>query len=831
MIIAVLLNSNLDLLTKITNNSSDQYFESSDLWAKMGDIVAIGYDSILKEKSNDYEEGKGLLDNSKIPKGAEEKTLKKMKKYLEGKKENLTDSYPNLLFVVQDNNTGLIYSNDETLKEITQRGMKEEELEDYQFVSQVFLKKEEDYNLLKQKGFRYGNAYYLSYLESGEERSIADYVYENKNGELTLISEDDVNKYYEQKNQESEYDTEDGIVYDENGNEVDQSTMESTEEYDSNIENRDSYTLSYVYKTPKNITITAAIKKDLEFKDNISSSLSMYHERGIRNTAVEVFFIFAIIFALAALLLDYEYGQKVIFTRKFITIPLEVIAVIAGVVAYVFIIYILEIVPNIYAGNLPNVFNLSVFSEGAVHSIESSILLIGTSSIFFFAFTGGVYVKHIFKNGFFRYLKEHSLIIRGFRFVGRCFKGLFRPIARMNLHEEDQRRLFVLCVTNIVLSFIISCTWFFGIFLIIPYNIIIFLMIYRKWRKVKEQYDVLLKGTGQIASGKLDETITEDVGLFNPLRDDLAKIQEGFKVAVMEEVKSQNMKTELISNVSHDLKTPLTAIITYVDLLKNKELSLEEQQEYIAILDNKSQRLKGLIEDLFEMSKASTGNINFNFSELDIIWLLKEVLVDLESKFNDADLQVRYQLAEEKVMVCLDGHKTYRIFENLFVNITKYAMKHSRVYINEEVQEEYVVITIKNIAAEELNYNGSELLERFVRGDQSRNTEGSGLGLAIAKSLCEGQGGDLGVEVDGDLFKVKITFPILNINRSDKNSNLGTEKVDATIYSESEELKSEENVDKMKRTMAETDVEYKIEFSEEAYRIEDLLDIQSEKKE
>ena len=218
------------------------------------------------------------------------------------------------------------------------------------------------------------------------------------------------------------------------------------------------------------------------------------------------------------------------------------------------------------------------------------------------------------------------------------------------------------------------------------------------------------------------------------------------------------MKTDLIANVSHDLKTPLTSIITYVDLLKDENLTHEKRTQYLETLDQKSQRLKILIEDLFEMSKASSGNITMNLQMVDVVSLMKQTLLETEDKIEEAGLMIRRQFPEHKVMISLDSERTFRVFENLISNMTKYAMARTRAYIDIVDDEEIVQIIFKNMSAEEINVNVDELVERFVRGDQSRHTEGSGLGLAIAKSFVELQGGQFVVQVDGDLFKVIITF-------------------------------------------------------------------------
>ena len=225
-----------------------------------------------------------------------------------------------------------------------------------------------------------------------------------------------------------------------------------------------------------------------------------------------------------------------------------------------------------------------------------------------------------------------------------------------------------------------------------------------------------------------------------------------------EETKSHRMKTDLISNVSHDLKTPLTAITTYVELLKKPDITPEERADYIDTLERKAFRLKLLIEDLFEVSKAQSVNVSLDLMEVDLVNLIRQVAVEHREKLAEEGLELRWKVPEGKVSLELDAQKTYRVFENLFVNLEKYAMPNSRVYVEIAETDDEVRTVIKNMSATELNVAPEELTERFVRGDASRNTEGSGLGLAIARSFTELQKGTFAVDVDGDLFKVTLVW-------------------------------------------------------------------------
>ena len=230
----------------------------------------------------------------------------------------------------------------------------------------------------------------------------------------------------------------------------------------------------------------------------------------------------------------------------------------------------------------------------------------------------------------------------------------------------------------------------------------------------------------------------------------------------------RNNKTILITNMSHDLKTPLTAIITYVDLLK-LEKDEEKRKEYIQILEKKSLRLKVLIEDLFEISKATSQTVILNKMDVDVVNLFKQVKLELDSRFEEAELSFRCTWPEEKLICELDSQKTYRIFENLLVNISKYAMHGTRVYTKVCREDNEAVIQLLNVSAAEITVKAEDLTERFVRGDVSRNTEGSGLGLAIARSFTELQQGTFHLTIEGDMFKVEVRFPLKAVKNVDNS--------------------------------------------------------------
>lgn len=405
----------------------------------------------------------------------------------------------------------------------------------------------------------------------------------------------------------------------------------------------------------------------------------------------------------------------------------------------------------------------SVLVSIGLHETVATVIqylwgLLGWVLIFAVCYWAAACFRHIFTMGLKEYLHKRVLIYRFWPWITKWCRRIYQGLLHIDLRDNASRMLLKLVLINFIILGFISLLWYWGLAALIVYSVILFLLLRKYVRKIQDQYQLLLQATNELAQGNLNGTIPEDLGVFEPFREEIDKIRIGFRKAVDEEVKSTKMKTDLITNVSHDLKTPLTAIITYVDLLKDPDLSAEEQKKYIQILDQKANRLKLLIEDLFEISKATSKTVQLNIVDVDIVSLLRQVKLELQDKIEATDLFFRWQLPEEKVILPLDSQRTYRVFENLLVNITKYAMPHTRVYITMEDTENHVKISMKNISATELNFNPSEITERFVRGDASRNTEGSGLGLAIAKSFTELQGGRLEVFTDADLFTVEITF-------------------------------------------------------------------------
>jgi len=365
-------------------------------------------------------------------------------------------------------------------------------------------------------------------------------------------------------------------------------------------------------------------------------------------------------------------------------------------------------------------------------------------------------IKYMLTSGFCRYWKEDSLIGS----ICGNVKRRFEKLSEVDLSDKTDTVLLKYVLIQMVIVGVIACFWSFGIVLSVLYSVLLFFYIRKKLKKVQKDYQVLLKEAHQLADGRFDEEITQDVGIFNALGEEFKNVRTGFEKAVCEEMKSQNMKAELISNVSHDLKTPLTGIKNYAELLGQNNVSEQDKQVYLENLQHYIDRLNNLIEDLFEVSKVNSGNIELNPVELNVVALIQQAQAETEDLLKQKNLTVILDAPENGIVQALDGDKTYRIFENLFTNIAKYTLPGTRVYVSATAQPEYTEIVFKNISEAQMNFTPEEIVERFVRGDKSRHESGSGIGLAIVKSFTEVQNGTFSIEIDGDLFKAVVRFKV-----------------------------------------------------------------------
>ena len=503
----------------------------------------------------------------------------------------------------------------------------------------------------------------------------------------------------------------------------------------------------------KNMTIVYAVPKVLLHYDEISRSQEYYSYWGIQEALIPIsLMVIGLVFIFSCFI-----PVKVISKSKLVNCilswPVETLLLTATLPFAIFI----EMLPSLVFSTLNSEFTDLLHIYMTYDMVDISMMILNIF-VWFLAlawiYVLCLYVKNLFKQGWKVTFTESCWTYRGCRFL---FRKL-RKFLKVDLKEKNTKKLFFLVGIQCILLSLFCLGWFFGIIGVFIYSIVLYVLLRKYLMKTQKDYVQLFEMTEQLAEGNLEVEIDEDLGIFNAFKEEVMHIQGGFKKAVEAEVRSQRMKTDLIANVSHDLKTPLTSIITYTDLLKDEDLDKEKRAQYLETLDQKAQRLKILIEDLFEMSKASSGNITMNFQEVEVISLMKQTLLELEDKIDAANLIIRRNFPEYKVLLMIDSERTFRVFDNLILNMTKYAMPHTRAYIDIVDLEQSVQIIFRNMSADEINVDVDELTERFVRGDQARHTEGSGLGLAIAKSFVELQDGTLDIHIDGDLFKVILTF-------------------------------------------------------------------------
>lgn len=451
-----------------------------------------------------------------------------------------------------------------------------------------------------------------------------------------------------------------------------------------------------------------------------------------------------------------------------------IISIIIGSIELIYLIYSLGYVKNkeeIYLSWLDKIpleilffgYFLLFFVEAALLAICLSvisvdvnlcvmlIMLVGYFSVLSALYGAGTLLKRIKVHTFFK----NSVTYRILKWLVQKYKNVKNTISsNKNLGGKIALYFIGIVTVSILIGLIFKE---FGILL----DIVFWIWCYYKIMKEVDKFKQIHDATEKIYKGDTDIKLDESLytGVLKELAIYINDIAGGFSNAIKESLKSERLKTELITNVSHDIKTPLTSIINYMDLLKQENIQNEKAKEYIEVLDNKSQRLKKLIEDLVEASKASSGNIKINKEVLNVKELLNQVTGEFEDKFNSRCLNIISKLPEETVYIKADSRYLYRVLENTYSNVAKYAEENTRVYIDCILEEKNTVaIYVKNISKDELNISADELMQRFVRGDKSRNTEGSGLGLSIAKSLTELQDGTFNIYLDGDLFKVAIKF-------------------------------------------------------------------------
>ena len=413
---------------------------------------------------------------------------------------------------------------------------------------------------------------------------------------------------------------------------------------------------------------------------------------------------------------------------------------------------------TIISGTL--IANSSLGYSHAVVTVIVTCLICGTYTMAWFLIGYLSLVRRI-KAGT---LWKNSLIRTVLKWIGKC-SGKLADFARaFSRNTAEKIKVLLVGGAFLFLQFlIIGCIFSgAGVFLLALMAVDVAVMIFAI-RKA-DGLDLIMDGLKKISDGELQYKIKTDTltGKQKVMAEYINNIGSGLDAAVENSLKKERMQTELITNVSHDLKTPLTSIINYVDLMKRENPTDPKIQEYLRILDEKSQRLKVLTEDVVEASKASTGNIKLEMNDIDFVEMVQQVIGEFEEKFQEKNLTMMVHFTDEPSIIYADGQRMWRVLENVFGNVVKYAMEGTRVYAEISNRNKKVTFSLKNISAQPLNISADELTERFIRGDVARNTEGSGLGLSIAKSLTELQGGEFKLYLDGDLFKVMITFAAKN---------------------------------------------------------------------
>lgn len=453
-----------------------------------------------------------------------------------------------------------------------------------------------------------------------------------------------------------------------------------------------------------------------------------------------VSWLIVVIFGISS---NYKKQREVEFVKGIARIPIEVILVF-----FMMALFIVFMTGDI---------GYRIFRSEMSSFYVYIIMFIIASSLGLFSY----YIIYAIKSFFNELLSSdifvNSIIGRISRLLGKTINQWKAGINNMigDLGKINATRLVGAFILLYLTSFVISAIFGINGFLILMF-LIIFPLLFLLFKNVIKSFNKLNQESSEIAKGNYDYKVELEYPYFNTIADNFNTIGDNLNVAIESAVKSERLKSELITNVSHDLKTPLTSIINYSGLLKDENISDEEKIEYTKIINEKSLKLKRLIEDLFEVSKVTSNSIELNLESIDFKALLLQVIGEWEDKLDEKEIKVLTDIKEDNILINIDPNRFYRVLDNVFSNINKYAMDNSRVYLELKEVEDEVILNIKNISKYELNISPDELMERFTRGDRSRNTEGSGLGLSIASSLVEAHGGSFKISIDGDLFKTEI---------------------------------------------------------------------------
>lgn len=526
--------------------------------------------------------------------------------------------------------------------------------------------------------------------------------------------------------------------------------------YLSNL-NETYYTINIVETEKQKIEYITAKAEEYQIYSSYVEDFYEYSEVAIMNNILDKISIFReycyfiipvstilIILILMYLIISigYKKGENGIVLNDFDKIPLEII---------IFFAIIIECIPFILLDGITRDYNAIislVITGGLVIYVLGAIILNTT-------------VKRLKSKTFLKSTITGKIL----KWISICAKALYHKLKiawdTLTYSSELNVKVIVEFIIISALAIFIFLVFHNSGMVVILEFILIAVTLYKIIKFIKNCSQIERKLKEMYEEDNSNKLYEEDFGneFKNSVRY-LNNISNGFEDAIQERMKSERMKVELITNVSHDIKTPLTSIINYVDLLKKEKINNEQAKEYIEILDSKSQRLKKLTEDLVEASKVSTGNISLKLEKINVVELIKQATGEFEDKFKKCGLESIINVDENEINIMADSRYMYRVIENLFSNVSKYALENSRVYIDikENSSMNNVIIEVKNISKDKLNISAEELMQRFVRGDKSRTTEGSGLGISIAQNLTELQKGKFELKLDGDLFKIKLMF-------------------------------------------------------------------------
>lgn len=586
---------------------------------------------------------------------------------------------------------------------------------------------------------RIGNQRLYEEINNNEELNIkqdprADYFVADKknNQEINTFNNKDIIYRYVVNNEViEEYDLLIKVTYDENGeaNVEFKSGNETSGAYmDTDlISNLESEELGYKYEPIKNMTFIYGIENIVNSGFN---QTYLYNKLNYKYEEMVYKYIWGgiILVVLFGLVIPYRKEKDIFMMKRLIKAPLDikVVLIIFNIIMCIYSVWIaIETISGLVSDGL--YLRVGDYEVSVIITIISNIL------IFLVAYITLFYNVVLVKSIKMEENNKDTLISIGIK----------KFIEKIDLRKFNKKRAIILLIINLIVVSLLSLFWFFGIIGALLYTVFFYVLIRSNIKKFNKEYKLILDSASMINKGDLDYKIEEDFLWLDSLKEDVLCMKSSFIKSIEEEIKNQNMKGELLNNISKDLNTPVDNISSYIEKLKDDNLSDEERIKYIEKLEKKSYEFKKLIEDLFEVSKVNSGSIKLDLNNVDVVALIKQTIVEEKEKIDNALLKLNLKVPNEKLLLKLDGQRTYKVFENLIENIVKYSLENTRVYIEVKEEKEMVYIIFKNISK-----------------DPIKEFYGKGMGLQIVKGFVEVQGGNFDVEVDGDLFKAIIYFNV-----------------------------------------------------------------------